>query len=132
VIQYTCGYKYQLHADASFVLPLEFTPHEFDSPYIALFAGTLRIRRGYAWDGPSGPTLDTKDAMQASLVHDALYQAIREGLLPRTLKEAADDMLYSLCRQDGMGRIRAWAWKKAVNHFGLSATIQNKNIMVAP
>ena len=29
--------------------------------------------RGYAWDGPSGPTIDTPDAMPASLVHDGLY-----------------------------------------------------------
>jgi len=36
--------------------------------------GSLCIREGYSWDGPSGPAIDTVDFMRGSLVHDALYQ----------------------------------------------------------
>ena len=40
---------------------------------------TLYISKGYSWDGPSGPAIDTPDWIKASLVHDALYQLIREN-----------------------------------------------------
>ena len=43
--------------------------------------GRLVIQKGYAWDGPSGPTIDTENFMRGSLVHDALYQLFREGKL---------------------------------------------------
>ena len=36
------------------------------------------VEKDYAWDGPSGPTIDTSNSMRASLVHDVLYQAMRE------------------------------------------------------
>ena len=30
------------------------------------------IKEGYAWDGASGPTVDTYDSLQPSLIHDCL------------------------------------------------------------
>ena len=45
-------------------------------------SGCLQIAAGYAWDGASGPTIDTRNSMIASLVHDALYQLIREDNYP--------------------------------------------------
>ncbi len=39
----------------------------------------LTTKKGYAWDGPSGPTIDSKNFMRGSLVHDALYQLMREA-----------------------------------------------------
>lgn len=48
--------------------------------------------------------------MRGSLVHDALYQLMRERHLDRALhRAAADRILRDICRQDGMGRLRA-AW----------------------
>lgn len=67
----------------------------------------LTIRPGYKWDGPSGPTIDTDTFMRGSLVHDVLYQAIREGFLTLGHRKAADLILYRICREDGMSRIRA-------------------------
>jgi len=43
--------------------------------------GGLLIKAGYSWDGPSGSAIDTKNFMQGSLVHDALYQLLRENIL---------------------------------------------------
>ena len=40
--------------------------------------GFLEIEPNYAWDGTSGPVKDTSANMFASLVHDALYQLMRE------------------------------------------------------
>lgn len=70
--------------------------------------GTLRIRADYAWDGPSGPTIDTKNFMRGSLVHDALYQLMREGYLPGSYRDEADDELRRICLEDGMSGLRAW------------------------
>ena len=56
--------------------------------------GVLIIQPKYAWDGASGPTLDTKNTMTPSLVHDAFYQLIREEVLPRKYKENADRIFY--------------------------------------
>lgn len=64
--------------------------------------GLLVVLRGYCWDGPSGPTLDTKDFMRGSLVHDVFYQAIRLKLLPSSARKAADLELDKLLKEDGM------------------------------
>ena len=76
--------------------------------------GILHILKGYCWDGPSGPTIDTRSFMRGSLVHDALYQLMREDLLERDYRKAADQLLYDVCIEDGMSRFRAWYVHKGV------------------
>lgn len=70
-------------------------------------------------DGPSGPTFDTLTFMRGSLVHDALYQLMREGGLDRQMyREAADITLRQICLEDGMNPIRAWWVYQGVRLFG--------------
>lgn len=88
--------------------------------------GVMCIKKGYAWDGPSGPAIDTYDFMRASLVHDALYQLIREGMVPRSWRKHADVMMRKMCIEDGMSRTRAWLSYRAVRTFGESALKQEK------
>lgn len=88
----------------------------------------LLIRKGYAWDGPSGPTLDTRNFMRASLVHDALYQLIREKFLPSSMRLHADKLLKQLCIEDGMSWFRAHYVYLAVHYFGKSSAIENKQM----
>lgn len=83
--------------------------------------GRLVIANGYAWDGPSGPTLNTESSMRGSLVHDALYQLIREGLLPASLKPTCDWELAEICIEDGMWRWRARLWAWMLVQFGWTA-----------
>lgn len=71
--------------------------------------GVLKIRAGYAWDGPSGPAIDTKNFIRGSLVHDAGYQLLRRGLLPMEKRVEFDRLLRDVCLLDGMSPIRA-AW----------------------
>lgn len=132
MIQYTNGYKYRLHTDATFQLPADFAGYEFHAKWGKLKDCKLELFEGYASDGPSGLTFDTKNAMRGAFGHDGLYQAIREGLLPRSLKVAADNFLRDQCIEDGMTRIRASLWHRAVIKFGLSSTIRNKDILCAP
>ena len=118
-ITYRAGYKYQLKAD--YVVDITITPAEpIDTDYIALTQeGSLTIKKGYAWDGPSGPTIDTLNFMRGALVHDALYQLMRERHLDKDKdRPAADKLLRTLCRQDGMSWIRAWWVYHAVRLFG--------------
>lgn len=82
--------------------------------------GHLFIKANYTWDGPSGPTIDTSDFMRGSLVHDALYQLMREGLLDRGLRDVADRLLEALCREDGMSPTKAARVYWFVKQFGNS------------
>jgi hypothetical protein len=107
-IYYKDGYKYQLNRD--YEVTIEIRPEQsIDTEYIKLSVdGLLWLKEGYAWDGPSGPTIDTKNFMRGSLVHDALYQLIREKHLDKSkYRPLADKTLYEICRQDGMSYARA-------------------------
>ncbi|EPS7957029.1 hypothetical protein [Vibrio parahaemolyticus] len=58
----------------------------FESPYLSLSEqGLLTIKKGYSWDGVSGPATDTRrNLILASLVHDELYQLMREESPPQS------------------------------------------------
>lgn len=80
--------------------------------------GDLKIKSGYCWDGPSGPTIDTKNFMRGSLVHDVLYQLIRMYLIPKEYRDKSDRTIQSICIQDGMSKIRAWWVYYGLKLFG--------------
>lgn len=108
-IEYNDGYKYQLKETYS--LPIEIQPDkDITTPFIRLDTlGNLTLAKGYAWDGPSGPTIDTLTFMRGSLAHDALYQLMREKELDNDkFREAADRILQRICKEDGMWSLRAW------------------------
>lgn len=114
-------YKYQLVNDYSVRIDVS-KPEDIVTPYISLDTyGDLTIRKGYCWDGPSGPTLDTLNFMRGSLVHDALYQLLRMGKLGTEQRLEADRELRDICLEDGMSRFRAWYVYKSVRMFGASA-----------
>lgn len=117
-IAYKSGYKYQLKGNYSVQISIK--PNAaIDTEYLALtIAGLLTIKKGYAWDGPSGPTIDTLNFMRGSLVHDALYQLMRERHIDHDLyRETADRLLQEMCKEDGMSSLRAW-WVYQGVRFG--------------
>lgn len=118
VIYYRGGYKYQLCAD--YAVKISICPAKrIQTPFITLEPdGSLLIKNGYAWDGPSGPTWDTKTFMRGSLVHDALYQLARLRLLSVDLREQMDRELRLICLEDGMSAARAWWVYQGVRYFG--------------
>lgn len=63
--------------------------------------GLLMISAGYAWDGATMAP-DSKSIMRASLIHDALYQLIRMGILPPSRRVIADDILQDVLLEDGL------------------------------
>lgn len=133
-IRYREGYKYQLAEDYQVIISIK--PEKFIlTEYIRLdIDGMLSICEGYAWDGPSGPAIDTKNFMRGSLVHDALYQLMRERHLdPETLRDDADRILRKICLEDGMTSLRAWWVYQGVRFGGgPSATEPDKEPVTAP
>jgi len=125
------GYKYELAEPVIVQTGIleqvcQLHSEELDHLYIRLHAdGQLFINKRYAWDGASGIP-DNKNVMRASLVHDALYQLMREGLLDREFREAADDELRQICLEDGVGKFSAWCIWKAVRLFAEKASLPEK------
>jgi hypothetical protein len=122
---YARGYKYQVRAAHAVLIP------ELADPTRALIRtewleldpdGTLRVRAGYAWDGASGPTYDSKSSMRASLYHDCGYQMIRLGLLAQAMRAPLDTMFHRVCLEDKMWSVRAQLWYDMVRIFAKPAT----------
>lgn len=96
--------------------------------------GQMSVFPEYAWDGPSGPTVDTHAFILASAPHDVFYQMLRENLLInefmyqgymdemyRTfcmLREDADMTMRVLNKKFGMTSFRAYYTWWFVQQFG--------------
>lgn len=134
-IVYKKGYRYQLHE--TYIESIEIKPlNDIITEFIELtYEGNLIIKRGYAWDGPSGPTIRTKNFMRGSLVHDALYQLMREKYLDHNLyRKVADMILRRIIIKDGMSSVRALWVYYAVRLFADHASNPNsyKGNIIAP
>ena len=120
------GYKYQLVK--AYPLPIKIRPNRLiNTGFIKLtMGGILTIKSGYAWDGASGAP-DTKNIMRASLVHDALYQLMRQKDLDHLKdRKPADELLRDICIEDGMSKRRADLVYRAVRIFGLKSAKPRK------
>lgn len=130
-LAYKEGYKYVV--EDTFFIQTSINGFSILTDYINLYRdGTLLIRKGYAWDGASGPAIDTLNFRRGSLVHDALYQLIREDRLPFSYRKRADDELIRICKEDGMLMPRRWWVKLAVNTFGANAVEHANPVLFAP
>ena len=98
-------YKYKMIRDRS--IHTEIKGYRITTNYFTLYEdGRLIIFAGYAWDGPSGPTLDTPAFMRSSCAHDVFFQILRESLIPdfdRLLVfSTANQELKRISKIDGM------------------------------
>ena len=115
---YTKGWKYRLEED--YTVQLNFTPKvAIDAKWISVtITGLLTLKSGYAWDGASGPTIDSEESVMPSAVHDASYQLIGMNVANLDDRKKADKMFYNLCIEEGMNPLRASLWYVAVRWFG--------------
>ena len=113
MIYYREGYKYQLAEDYEIQTPIKATlKHDY---YTLTKSGKLKVKKGYAWDGASGPTMDTKDSMSPSLVHDVFCQAMKLELLSyNDWQDKVNEFFREHLKACGMGSFRAWYWYRAV------------------
>lgn len=114
MIRYSEGYKYQLEALYACETPVTGTLIE-DDLFTLYESGLLVIRKGFAWDGASGPTFDSKSSMRASLVHDVFCICMRDGRLSyEKWQDTVNEFFRQQCIEDGMWHWRAGLWHAAV------------------
>ena len=113
------AYKYKL--EENFVQRTGIVGFNFDNRYYSMLDdGTFLAKYSYTWDGSSIPykrllrflSLRFYDAdrycKEASLIHDGLCQAMREGLLPAKYKILADLLYQQMCIEY---RMKMWEIK---------------------
>jgi hypothetical protein len=131
-MKYGSGFKYQL--TENFTIQTAIYPEAtVEWLFVTLHdTGLLEIRKGWAWDGPSGCTLDTRDSMIAALVHDALYALMQRQLLSWRWRIDADQLFHALLIENGMWSWRARYWYRAVRELGYAFAHKPKKIRTAP
>ncbi len=114
-IFYKTSYKYQLTRDYIVQTGI-FVPDEITYPFFTLQPnGVLTIKAGFAWDGASGPTFDTKSSMRPSLVHDCFCQMAKDRRIDyNTYAPYYNELFRRMCVEDGMMGVRASLWKAGV------------------
>ena len=134
MIKYRNGFKYQLCESYTVNLGLTIPKEILTNWFNMSTDGVLKVNSGYAWDGPSGPTFDTRNFMRGSLIHDVLYQAMRLEALPMRFRGDADVLLKMICIEDGMSKLRAW-WVYQGVRFGAKWSVlpsRERQLMMAP
>jgi len=117
-VYYRKGYKYQLAEPYVGRVCIRPDKHIATDFIILSTDGILMIKAFYAWDGCSGPTIDTKTNLRGGLVHDALCQLARLGHIPEEFHPVINLELRRICIEDGMNRIRSWLYFEGTDIFG--------------
>lgn len=136
-LHYTKGYKYQTEYDYEFKFNLGaygnlIPPYTWGEDKLRFIQynsiyNIINIMAGYAWDGPSGPTKDTKTNMRASLEHDVLYQLLRLRIIPLSFRDEADRQFDKTAKKDGMSWWRHKYYLFALRNFAsFAANPKNK------
>lgn len=112
-------FKYEMIVDFYFLSP-KIDCYECETNFFKVKDGCITAKKGYAWDGCSGPTIDDDTNMRGSLFHDIWYQAMSEGLLPRNwrTRRVADKFFLSILKEDGMPWFRRTAYFYSVRGAG--------------
>ncbi|MGK0237862.1 MAG: hypothetical protein ACI92G_001326 [Candidatus Pelagisphaera sp.] len=119
---YLSGYKYQLHKDYEYLLNFD-TKAEAVLNKIEIKGNRMILRKGYGWDGASGPAIDTKNFMRGSAIHDALYVLMAHGVLEQEeFKDHCDQEFMRILAKDGMPRLRRMYVYQAVKQFGIKGS----------
>ena len=134
----TKHYKYKL--EENYLRETNITGFTFDTPYYSMLDdGKFLVKKSYTWDGSSVPhkklirvlSLWTynpdRHCKIASLIHDALCQAMREGLLLARYKLQADMLYQDMCLEGGMGGKQAMKRYWALRKFGNSGIEPEEN-----
>ena len=115
-------YKYMLEDTVTFRLPRgcrEFGPCTLHNLIFVDALGWVRVLKGYAWNGASGPTFDSKSTMVPCLFHDVCYDLMANGKLPRKCRKAIDEKMHRDLIAWGMNKFRAWYWLVGVRAGGV-------------
>ena len=130
-IEYSDGIKYQLRKRVKIQTSI-FPEAEIKLHFITLGTdGVLKIRKGFAWDGLSGGAYDSRNSMAGSLAHDALYLCLRSGKLDQKWREAIDNLMRRIFREDGVWWFRRWyLWKVVRRWAEFAAAPENRRKII--
>lgn len=129
-LAYKEGYKYRV--EDTFVIFISLPGYSIQTDYCSLApSGELTIYKGYSWDGATR-AIDTVSIRRGSLVHDCLYQLLREDLLPFSCRPKVDKILIEICNDDKMWKIYQVIVFAAVKTFGARALESQNPILFAP
>lgn len=133
-LYWTKGYKYKSAEDFTARLPIKLDKNIRSNSGLVMLSkdGLLAIKQGWACDGASGLTIDTKSSMRGAFIHDALYLLMREGHLSLDHRELADRILKDVCILDEMFPCRAKTWYVAVQRHGLDSAAKKRKVYSAP
>ena len=106
-IKLPTSWKYELAEPEIFTLPKSVGTSVIEAKHIVIVGRVIRINEGYRWNGPSF-AIDTENAMRASLLHDAMYDLMKQGLLDQKWRRIADKMYRRILKADGMSWFRRW------------------------
>lgn len=112
-VHYKTGYRHQLEKEYEQYVAKDgiFPVAPGGNKFVWLtIDGRLIIREGYAWDGASGPAINTKSFVRPSLPHDANYQLWRLGVIDDAGRAAADKLLGRMLRHDSLIIAERYKW----------------------
>lgn len=130
--KYRSGYKYQLAEE--FVAQIDFelghvhrngliiTDIEDVDEFAWVADGLIKVRKGYAWDGATCAP-DWEWVMIPALVHDTLYQLIRENYLPQDRRRDVDVVFLELMVERKPRSVMPYLFYFAVRWFGKKAAM---------
>jgi len=117
-IFYRDGMKYQVAHDYMRKTPICPQDDIITKWWVLTRGGVLLLKDGFAWDGASGPTFDTKNSMSPSAEHDALCKMLRNRSLDYDLwQDRINEFFRERCEENGMAPWRASLWHAGVE-FG--------------
>ncbi len=132
---YKKGYKYQVYEDylcRTHLRPISGRAY-VATEYLHLDnAGNLIIRKGYAWDGDSGPAVDAPASRRASLEHDAKCQLMRLCLASDSYEKTAHGEYEDRIIEDGGWFMQKWARVRhwALRRFGRKSVLPSSERLV--
>lgn len=120
-MRYKSGYRYKLDEAYLYRLPFSVPNATVRDGWVVVINNQLAIANGYAWDGAStGLPWTPKKWLRPSLLHDALYQLIREGLLHMDFRKDADEVFFRLLRENrvniAVATVAYWAVRLLGNY----------------
>ena len=131
-VLYTSGHKYQARCQMIYFTGI--FGYEIMTDLILLRKdGWMLVEPYFAWDGASGPAIDTRTNMRASHLHDALAALMRKGLLPMDCIERSNAALKRIMIIDGAWSARAKLYKFVLDRTSFWANPKNaRGFHVAP
>ena len=132
-LTYVDGYQYQARNNMIYFTGI-YPKIDIISNLIVLRQdGWMWVSKFFAWDGASGPAIDTKSNIRGSHAHDACAALMRLGLIPMDCRFASNTLIRRLMIDDGASKVRATAYKATLDQTSFWCNPKNSKIIkVAP